>query len=205
MRLEQAVELVSDRARVNVSWKPFEIHPEVPSEGMPLSALSYTAEELSAMIDNLKRHAAGEGLDFSGLGVERGIVNTHRALLAGCYAQQDEPAQFSSFHHALFHAHFTEGKNINDDGILEKLAKSSGLDATRMMEALDSGTFEGVLRETAAKAARTTITAVPAFHLDGRYLIVGAQPVEAIAKVIKRILSEKDTSPEVRRSKLTGI
>lgn len=197
MRLEQAVELVSDRARIDVSWKPFEIHPEVPSEGMPLSALSYTSGELSAMIDNLKRHAAGEGIDFSGIGIERGIVNTHRALLAGCYAQQEESAHFSKFHHALFHAHFTEGKNINDDGILENLAKSSGLDAARMMEALDSGTFEEVLRETAAKAARMTITAVPAFHLDGRYIIVGAQPVEAIAKVVERILSERDASPEV--------
>ena len=61
-----------------------------------------------------------------------------------------------------------------------------------MMEALDSGTFEEVLRETATEAARTTITAVPAFHLDGRYLIVGAQPVEAITKGIERILAEKD-------------
>lgn len=197
MRLEQAVELTSDRARIDVSWKPFEIHPEVPPEGMPLSALSYTSGELSAMIDNLKRHAAGEGLDFSGIGIERGIVNTHRALLAGCYAQQEEPAHFSKFHHALFHAHFTEGRNINDDSVLENLAQSSGLDAARMIKALDTGAFEEALQETAAKAAGTSITAVPTFHLDGRYLIVGAQPVEAIAKVIDRILSEKDTSPEV--------
>ena len=196
MRLEQAVELVSDRARVNVLWKPFEIHPEVPSGGMPLSALPYTAEELSAMIDNLRRQAVGEGINFSGLGVERGLVNTHRALLAGCYAQRDEPERFNSFHHALFHAHFSEGKNINDDRILERLANSSGLDVARMMAALDFGTFEEVLRETTAEAARTTITAVPAFHLDGRYLIVGAQPAAALAKAVERILSEKDTSPE---------
>ena len=196
MRLEQAVELVDHRARVDVLWKPFEIHPEVPSGGMPLSALPYTTEELSAMIDNLRRQAVGEGIDFSGLGVERGLVNTHRALLAGCYAQQDEPARFNSFHHALFHAHFSEGKNINDERILEELADSSGLDVARMMGALDLGTFEEVLRETTAEAARTTITAVPAFRFDGRYLIVGAQPAAALAKAVERTLSEKDAGPE---------
>ena len=192
MRLEQAVELVSDRARVDVLWKPFEIHPEVPSGGMPLSALPYTAGEISAMIDNLKRQAAGEGLDFSGLGGERGLVNTHRALLAGCYAQKEEPERFDAFHHALFHAHFTEGQNINDDSVLEGLADASGLDATRMMAALDAGAFEDVMLETAAEAARTTVTAVPAFRLDGRHLIVGAQPAAVLAKAIERVLSEKD-------------
>ena len=188
--------MVSDRARVRVLWKPFEIHPEVPSGGMPLSALPYTAEELSAMIDNLRRQAAREGLDFSGLGAERGLVNTHRALLAGCYAQEEEPDRFESFHHALFHAHFTEGQNINDDRVLERLASSSGLDVSRMMAALDGGTFEETLRETTAEAGRGAVTAVPAFRLDGRHLIVGAQSAAALAKGIERILSEKDTGPE---------
>jgi len=196
VRLEQAAEMVSDRARVRVLWKPFEIHPEVPSGGMPLSALPYTAEEISAMIDNLRRQAAGEGIDFSGLGDERGLVNTHRALLAGCYAQEDEPERFDTFHHALFHAHFTEGQDINDDSVLERLADSSGLDVARMMAALDAGTYEDVLRETTAEAARTTVTAVPAFRLDGRHLIVGAQPAAVLAKAIERILSDKDAGPE---------
>jgi predicted DsbA family dithiol-disulfide isomerase len=196
VRLEQAVELVSDRARVDVLWKPFEIHPGVPPEGMPLSALSYTAGELSAMRDNLRRQAAAEGLDFSGLEDEKVLVNTHRALLAGCYAQQDEPARFHSFHHALFHAHFSEGRNLNDDSILKELAESSGLDAARMMAALDAGAFEEVMGETTAEAARTTITAVPAFRFDGRYVIVGAQPAAALAKAVDRILSEKGADAE---------
>jgi len=187
--------MVSDRARVRVLWKPFEIHPEVPSGGLPLSALPYTAEELTAMIDNLRRQAAAEGLNFSGLGNERRLVNTHRALLAGCYAQEDEPERFESFHQALFHAHFTEGQNINDDEVLERLAASSGLDAARMMAALDGGTFEETLRETTAEAGRTAVTAVPAFRLDGRHLIVGAQPVAALVGAVERILSEKDAGP----------
>ncbi len=188
--------MVAGRALVRVVWKPFEIHPEVPAGGMPLSALPYSPEELSAMIDNLRRHAAGEGLDFSGLGEGRALVNTHRALLAGCYAQEEEPERFESFHHALFHAHFTEGLNINDDTVLEKLAVSSGLDAARMTAALDGGTFEETLRETAAEAGREGVTAVPAFLLEGRHLVVGAQPAATLAMGIERILSRKDSVPE---------
>ena len=180
--------MVSDRARVRVVWKPFEIHPEVPSGGMPLSALPYTAEELSSMIDNLRRHAAAEGLDFSGLGDERGIVNTHRALRAGCYAQEHEPGRFEAFHHALFRAHFTEGSDINDDRVLRSLAASAGLDAARMLAALDGDTFEEVLRETTAEARRTGVTAVPAFRFGGRHLVVGAQPVSILAKALERVM-----------------
>jgi predicted DsbA family dithiol-disulfide isomerase len=184
--------MVSDRARVRVVWKPFEIHPEVPSGGMPLSALPYTAEELSAMIDNLRQHAVAEGLDFSGLGGERGLVNTHRALLAGCYAQEDEPKRFEGFHHAIFRAHFTEGSDINDDEVLKGLAASSGLDVERMMAALDGSTLEEVLRSTTAEAGRRGVTAVPAFRFNDRHLIVGAQPASALAKAVERILSEED-------------
>ena len=204
MRLEQAVGVVSDRTRVRVLWRPFEIHPDVPAGGLPLSALPYTAGELSAMIDNLRRQAAGEGLDFSGLGGERGLINTHRALLAGCYAQEVEPERFDTFHHALFRAHFTEGRNINDDEVLGSLAASSGLDAVQMMAALFEGTFEEVLRETAAEAGRGSITAVPAFRFDGRRLIVGAQPAAALAKAVEKILSSKNAGPEGRRPNPAG-
>jgi predicted DsbA family dithiol-disulfide isomerase len=180
--------MVSDRAWVRVLWKPFEIHPEVPSGGLPLSALPYTSEELSAMIDNLRRQAVEEGLNFNGLGKDRGLVNTHRALMAGCYAREEEAERFDSFHHALFHAHFTEGRNINDDRVLESLASSSGLDAARMMAALDGDAYEEILRETTAEARRTGVTAVPAFRFGGRHLVVGAQSASILAKALERIM-----------------
>jgi predicted DsbA family dithiol-disulfide isomerase len=192
--------MVSDRARVRVAWKPFEIHPEVPSGGMPLSALPYTAEELSAMIDNLRRHAEAVGLDFSGLGDDRGLVNTHRALLASCYAQEDEPKRFEAFHYALFRAHFTEGSDISDDKVLRRLAALSGLDVARMMAAIDGSTLEEVLRSTTAEAGRVGVTAVPAFRFNDRHLIVGAQPASALAKAVERVLSEKDVGQDATPS-----
>ena len=172
-----------------VSWRPFEIHPDVPPGGAPLSSLPYTPDEMEAMRENLQRHAAMEGLDFSGLTAKTVLSNTHRALMAGAYAQREESERFNSFHTALFQAHFGAGKNLGDTAVLAAAAEEAGLDVARMEKAVDSGVYESFLQSAAAEAKSRTITAVPAFLFGGVTVIVGAHPVETLARAFKEALA----------------
>jgi predicted DsbA family dithiol-disulfide isomerase len=142
------------------------------------------------MRENLQRHAAKEGLDFSGQAKKSLIFNTHRALLAGTYVQEEEPEKFEAFHHALFQATFTDGENLGDRGVISSAAATCGLDGDRMERAIDSGKYEAALQSAAAEARDRSITAVPAFLFGGTNVIVGAQPTEALARAFEQALAD---------------
>jgi predicted DsbA family dithiol-disulfide isomerase len=187
-RFETLQEALGERVDLLTEWKPFEIHPEVPPEGMPVSALGYPPEQWDAMQATLRRAAEAEGLE---LGNRPKVSNTHRALVASAYVQAAEPEHFDAFHHALFRAYFTEGRDLGDPAVIRDVAAGSGVDVDAMETALEQGSYESAVSETGAEARRHGITGTPTFVFDGRYAAVGAQPAEELRRVVERVLSEK--------------
>ena len=169
-----------------MTWRPFEIHPEVPAAGRPLSSLGYEPAELGAMMTHLRRQGAADGIDFAPRSPASLLVNTHRALAASVYAQTAEPERFETFHHTVFRANFCENRNIGDPAVLRDLAIAAGLDGVRMDAALDAGTGDAALLDAAKDARRRNITAVPAFVFGGSQIVVGAHPVAALVQAAER-------------------
>ena len=177
---------LAGRIALDVTWRPFEIHPEVPPAGVPLSSLGYDPDELAAMMGNLRRQAAAEGIDFAPRSPASLLANTHRALAASAWAQIEAPAQFAAFHRAIFSANFCEPRNIGDPKVLRKLAIGAGIDAARMDAALAAGAGEDALRDAALDARRRSITAVPAFVFGGSHVVVGAHPPAALVQAAEQ-------------------
>lgn len=174
-----------------VSWKPLEIYPEVPQEGLPLSELPYRADDLATMMANLHVEAEKEGLDFSGhIRSETGRVNSHRALLAGAYAQAEEPERFEAFHWALFQAYFAGGKNLADPAVVAEAAAAAGLDGEKMEAALDKAAYEAVLKKNAAEAGTFGITGLPYFIFGEKEAVVGAEKVEVLRKAARKVRAD---------------
>jgi predicted DsbA family dithiol-disulfide isomerase len=134
------------------------------------------------MMEHLRRQAAAEGIDFAPRSPSSLLVNTHRALAAGVWAQTEAPERFEAFHRALFSANFTENRNIGGPAVVRDIAAAAGLDSARMEAALDAGAGEAALRDAAAEAHRRGITAVPAFVFGGGRVIVGAHPAAALVQ-----------------------
>jgi len=158
----------------------------VPPAGLPLASLGYEPAELAAMMANLRRQAAAEGIDFAPRSAASLLVNTHRALAASAWAQVEVPVCFEAFHGAIFRANFCEDRNIGDPAVLRDLAVAAGLDAARMEAALEDDAGEAALREAAIEARRRSITAVPAFVFGGSLVIVGAHPPAALVQAAER-------------------
>ena len=184
-RLESALSQVPEQVTVDVRWRPFEIHPEVPPQGMPVEDLPYSPEQWARMQEALRRSAAEEGLE---VGKRPKVSNTHRALMAGEYAHVEEPERFAAFHEALFKAYFAEGRDLGARDVIEDVACSAGLDVDRMTEALDVGEYEEALTETTALARHFGITGTPTFVFDRRFAAVGAQPAEVLLQTIDAVL-----------------
>jgi predicted DsbA family dithiol-disulfide isomerase len=140
---------------------------------MPLSCLGYDPDDLAAAMERLRRTAAGEGIEFAPRSPESLLANTHRALAASAIVQEQGPSRFEALHHA-------------NPAVLGAIAAGAGLNAARLDAALASGAGEAALREAAQEAHRRKITAVPAYVFDGREIVIGAYPAEALCQAAER-------------------
>jgi len=188
-RLDQLRETLPDDVELDVTWEPFEIHPEVPRDGMPVEDLGYPEERWKAMQEHLRVQARQEGIE---IGNRPKVSNTHEALAASVYAREEEPERFDCFHRALFRGYFTEGRDLGDREVILDLADECGLSASQLEEALVEDRYDPILEETSREARRAGITGTPSFVFDERYLAVGAQPVERLRGVLERAMESRE-------------
>ena len=180
-RLQQALERLPRGVRVEVEWRPFEIHPEVPLSGMPMEDLGYPPDVWMRMQEALRASAAAEGLE---VGNRPKVANTHRALLAGAWAQAERPESFPAFHERLFVGYFAEGRDLGDPEVVDDLAAAAGIDPGEMSDAIDGGAWEVVLARTTEDARTMGITGTPTFVFDRRLATSGAQPAEVLLRAL---------------------
>lgn len=191
-RLDRLRADLPDDVALDVTWKPFEIHPEVPADGMPVEELGYPEEQWRIMQERLRSQAAAEGIE---IGNRPKVSNTHEALAASVYAREEEPGRFPEFHRSLFRAYFTEGRDLGDRSVILEVAGDAGLDSDALARALDGDRYDSDLEATAREARRRGISGTPTFVFGSRYGAVGAQPVERLREALERALEEAGGRP----------
>ncbi len=184
-RLEKALAAVPGLS-VDVVWRPFELNPDMPEEGVERSAYriaKFGSPERAQMLDaRVTAAAATEGLAFRLDAIPRtpNTIKAHRLIwLAGREGVQDAVVE------RLFCAYFLEGQDIGDSHVLASLGVEAGLDTTLVdgLLATDRGLDE--VRHEAAAALRLGIHAVPTFVLDGEPALEGAVAPALIAERLR--------------------
>ena len=104
------------------------------------------------------------------------VPNTMRALRVTELGR--ERGRHKPVHDRLMDAYWDEGRNIGDPAELRTLAIEAGLDGDEVDEVLAGDGYADRVRASTAEAQSIGITGIPAFALDGRLLILGAQPRE---------------------------
>jgi predicted DsbA family dithiol-disulfide isomerase len=189
-RLNTALEQVKDQYEADISFKAFELNPNIPQEGM--SRLEYFkgnyGEQILSqvpMMDERMTEAGEEaGIAFN-FGQEMTVNNTfngHRLIwLAGKHGVQVEVAN------ALFKSYFTQGDNMNDTAHLTQLGIANGIPAEQLEGFFESDAGKAEVREMEQFAQAAGITGVPAFIINDKYLVSGAQPPEAFLNVFRQV------------------
>jgi predicted DsbA family dithiol-disulfide isomerase len=190
-RLEQAVRSLRAGDQTRVTWRAFELNPEMPAEGMErrvYRAAKFGNETQSQAKDQqVTQLGASEGIRFAFDRIARtpNTVSAHRLVwLAGHEGAQDAVVE------RLFQAYFIEARDIGDRDVLTAAASAAGLDSGMIRAFLESDTGITEVRAEEAMAHRLGINSVPAFIVNGRYAISGAQPSEALAGALREITAE---------------
>jgi predicted DsbA family dithiol-disulfide isomerase len=190
--LDQALDRLHGRVAATVSLHPFELNPDMARAGENVAehiARKYGRPpgEGSAIRDEIKRRAADVGFAMNTSSDSR-IWNTfdcHRLLhWAGIKGRQRALKQ------ALFTAHFSEGRDMGDHGVLAECAFAAGLDAVAAAEVLASGAYAAEVRAEEAYWRREGINAVPTFIINGKYAISGGQSADVFERALGRIAAE---------------
>jgi len=171
---------------LDVEWWPYELHPEIPPEGIVREPSSRRA----ALYEQLRSLAADGGLAFGRPPV---VANSHRALEAAEFAR--ERGAFDAVHRALFRAYFVEGRNIGDTNVLVEIA-AHGLDGDALREAIDSRQYASLVDERTAQVREAGITSTPTFiFIDGerRFPLPGAQDYAVFENVARRFGARERT------------
>ena len=180
---DHRIRRLAERFDVNIVWRPVEIHPETPPEGMSLEKLGYPPDVWEKMMTHLGNMAAEEGIPLA----ERTFTtNSHNALLLSAAAREAGGEVFDLVHEGLFFSFFTQGRNIGDPKVLEEIAVGAGMSPEAFDDALMNPKYEDVLRENFVAARRHGVTGVPTFVIND-HVVRGAVPLSALMAVAEEV------------------
>jgi predicted DsbA family dithiol-disulfide isomerase len=189
-RLEKALKQLGDPPGVMVNWKPFQLNPQMPADGIERRA--YRIAKFGSWAQSQARDAqvatagAEEGITFAFDKMTRtpNTLDPHRLIwLAGQRGVQDAVVE------RLFLGYFEEGLNLNDRATLIRLAVEGGItlaDAERVI-AEEVGRLDVQREEAHYKSLG--VSGVPTFFFNGNPALSGAVAPPLLAEAIQQVLA----------------
>ena len=188
-KLSKAMEDLNEEILFEVNWKPYELHPEIPTEGFNKEEYYKIKFRNSNSSKDRFNHITEEGkkagLEFN-FDKSKNLPNTflaHRLLwFSRSKDGQDVIAE------ALFHAYFTEGRDIGSIHELISISTENGLQKSEIEDFLktDIGSDE-ILREE-LRAKEMKIFSVPTYIFNKKYLLVGGQEADTFKSYMKKVI-----------------
>jgi predicted DsbA family dithiol-disulfide isomerase len=113
------------------------------------------------------------------------VPNSRGALMLAELAR--ERGAFEELHRRLFDAYWARGRDIGDELVLVEEGTAVGLDADEILDVLrDERYLERIEAETRA-AIELGAGGVPAWVIDQRLLVPGAQPHDLFERVFEQL------------------
>jgi len=197
-RFERALD-ISGRNDVAISWRPFQLNPDMPPEGMTrddyVRAKFGGGDRPRQIYQAIAESGREAGIEFQFSRIRRtpNTVLSHRLIhWSAKQERQDEVVA------ELFRAYFEDGLDIGHLEVLADCARRAGLDEQLAQKYLqsDEGRQEVVASDVYAR--RLGINGVPCFIVNRKYAVSGAQPPSAFVEVFN--LAERDAATATAQS-----
>jgi predicted DsbA family dithiol-disulfide isomerase len=167
----------------DIVWLPFDLHPEYPPGGIPLAELHRRYGLLDGDRDPLADRFAEAGLEYNRPDV---VPNTRLALRLTELAREEKLHE--PFHDRLMDAYWAEATDIGDPDELRRLAAEVRLDALAVERVIDDpAAYLDTVEASTTSAQAIGINAIPAFLLDERLIVLGAQPLEVFRRAFAQL------------------
>ncbi len=170
-----------------VRWRPFQLYPQLPAEGVDRATFMRARFGQSAgkpgTPTRIAEEASSIGLELNYAAIER-VPNTFNGHRLVEWAGPGEVQH--SLMETLFRCYFCEGRDLGDHHVLADAAAQVGLDRDAALAMLGSDVGVDDLQARVREAYDAGVTGVPCFVLPSGFGIPGAQPPEVLARFIER-------------------
>jgi len=166
---------------VTVEWRPYELHPEIPRDGVPRDRVLPPAYR--ARVEEGVRQLGAQ----AGLRLRRHdrLINSRTALQAAEFARS--VGRFEPMHRELFRVYWEVGSDVSDLRILREIADRAGIDQDAMAAAVEADRYGALLDRHRQDAEDLLISGIPAHVIEDRYLVLGAQPYDVFQRVFQKL------------------
>ena len=110
------------------------------------------------------------------------VPNTQLLLELGELARAE--GRHAAYHEAAMVALWEEGRDVSDPAVVRAVACGAGLEPAAVDEAIATRSFRSVVEASTREAHGLGINAVPAFVIDERQLVLGAQPHAVFEEIL---------------------
>ncbi len=185
--LKKAIKNLEKEMEISVSWRPFELHPEIPEEGYDKELYmkqKFGNSSKSNFVDQIKQ--IGKDLDFDfNFSKSKLVPNTFKAhRLIWSIQSQIKQTELSE---ALFYAHFTEGRDVGSTEVLSNIAEEIGLNKDETIKFLNSKEGGKEVADLEIEAMESAITSVPTYIINNRFILHGGQEPATFVSFLKRV------------------
>jgi predicted DsbA family dithiol-disulfide isomerase len=162
-----------------VAWRPFQLNPDMPPEGMPraayLAAKFGGAGHAGRIYQAVAEAGASVDIPFAFERIRRTPSTRDAHRLIRLAAREDRA---DAVVEALFAAYFVEGRDLGERGTLADIAAEAGLERRAARAFLESTAELDLVLAEDRGARRLGINAVPCYIFERQYAISGAQEPE---------------------------
>ncbi len=190
--LKKAMKTLEADLNFKISWKPYELHPEIPQNGYDKKLFmqqKFGSSSGRSHYNEITRVGESVGFEFNFSKAER-IPNTfmaHRLLwMVEKHHLQTELSE------ALFKAYFTDGLNIGSKEVLADLSTSVGLEKKEVIDFLNSEEGGQETADLEMAFIEKSIGAVPTYFINNKYIIQGGQEPETFVAFFKKIIKKEN-------------
>jgi predicted DsbA family dithiol-disulfide isomerase len=181
-----------------VRWRPFQLYPRMPDEGVDRETFMRARFGDSAAKPGTPSRIAEEaesvGLEFNYSAIKR-VPNTFNGHRLVEWVGPGETQH--TLMETLFSYYFCEGRDLGDVQVLADAAAAVGVDRDRALEMLCSDVGVDDMHNRIREAYEAGVTGVPCFVLPNGFGIPGAQPTEVLARFIEKAREQLAEQPTI--------
>lgn len=185
--MKASLDRLAETEEIEVSWRSFELRPQNMPPLPPAQEEAYKARIAAAWPRTQQMAQQNFGVEMK---THRWGVSSRLALEGAKFAE--EKGVGPAYHNTMFKAHFAEDRDFGDLAVLANLAGEVGLDRVEFVTAMESRVYAKAVDMDVAQAHAYGINGVPATIIQDKYLVSGAQPLEALQNIIKQVRQREE-------------
>ncbi|TGL24337.1 MULTISPECIES: DsbA family oxidoreductase [Leptospira] len=193
-KLEKALSQVGNSITPEVRWRPFQLSPEIPEEGIDyklhLTQKFGSLDRLDGAWKRLTEIGKEIGINFQFQNIPK-ATNTLvlHALVAALPTLEEQQNLVERF----FAANFENGLDLTDKEVVWNVTEPVYKDRVRFETIYNDGNLKREIQQEIQYYHQNGISGVPYFIIGGKYAVSGAQDTSVFVEVIETVIKERES------------